>query len=141
MVESDKAGLTLETEYKNKEIGFHPKSLQLFLRILCVVDDSIYACSRNFSCAPLGHLRWPRLIKSSFFSYKQIDQHDKTWFRLNIEIYLFSTQYSTIFRLQYWIRQPRFFKGLVSFQIYYFIHAGICRLDVYKYYTVYSFLY
>ena len=36
---------------KNKNIGFYPKSLRPILRILCVVDDSMYACKRNCSSA------------------------------------------------------------------------------------------
>ena len=39
--------LGMGTGLKNKKIGFYPKSLRAFLNILCVVDDSIYACSRN----------------------------------------------------------------------------------------------
>ena len=42
----------IDSGYKNKKIGFYPKSLRLFLRILCVVEDSIHVCRRNFSCAP-----------------------------------------------------------------------------------------
>ena len=36
-----KARLSLGTDsvYKNKKIGFYPKSLRPFLRILCVVND------------------------------------------------------------------------------------------------------
>ena len=48
------AGLTseIDSEHKNKKTGFYPNSLRPFLRILCVVDDCIYARRRNFSCAP-----------------------------------------------------------------------------------------
>ena len=51
---SGRAGSTLEMDsgHKNKRIGIHPKSLQPFLSILCVVDNSIYACIKNFSCLP-----------------------------------------------------------------------------------------
>ena len=47
--------------HKNKNIGFYPKSLRPVLRILCVVDDSIYAHRRNFSCAP-GDLARKRYV-------------------------------------------------------------------------------
>ena len=40
-----------DSGYKNTNIGFYPKSLRPFLRILNVVDDSMYACGTNFSCA------------------------------------------------------------------------------------------
>ena len=42
-------GLSLETDsgYKNKNIGFYPKSLRLFLRIVCDVNN--YAYRRIFS--------------------------------------------------------------------------------------------
>ena len=36
--------LEIDSEHKNKKTGFYPNSLRPFLRILCVVDDSIYAC-------------------------------------------------------------------------------------------------
>ena len=52
---------------QTKKIGFYPKSLRPIFRISYVVEDSIYTCSRNFSCAPRGCLRRSRLIKSSFF--------------------------------------------------------------------------
>ena len=39
--------------HENKKTGFSPKCLRPFLRILCIVDDSIYACRRNCSCARL----------------------------------------------------------------------------------------
>ena len=50
---STMTGSTLEIDsgYKNKKIGFHPKSIGPFLRILWVVDDSMYACRRNCSSA------------------------------------------------------------------------------------------
>ena len=44
--------LEIDSEHRNKKTGFYPSSLRSSLRILCVVDDSIYACRRNFSCAP-----------------------------------------------------------------------------------------
>ena len=44
--------LEIDSGQKSKKIGFYPKSLRLFLRILCVVEDSIHVCRRNFSCAP-----------------------------------------------------------------------------------------
>ena len=49
-----KAGSNLEMDsgHQNMKIDLYPKTLQQFLRILCVVDDSIYACRRNFSCVP-----------------------------------------------------------------------------------------
>ena len=37
----------IDSGYKNKNIGFYPKSQRLFLRILCVVDD--YARRRILS--------------------------------------------------------------------------------------------
>ena len=40
----------IDSDYKNKKTGFYPNSLRPFLRILCVVDDSMYARRRNFSC-------------------------------------------------------------------------------------------
>ena len=42
---SGRAGSTLEMDsgHKNKKICLYRKSLRSFLRILCVVDDSIYA--------------------------------------------------------------------------------------------------
>ena len=51
------AGLTseIDPEHKNKKTGFYSNSLRPFLWIFCVVDDSIYACRRNFSYA-LGDL-------------------------------------------------------------------------------------
>ena len=54
IVGSGMAGSTLEIDsgHKNKKIGYYPKSIRPFLRILYVVDDSIYARRRNFSCAP-----------------------------------------------------------------------------------------
>ena len=47
MVGSDRAGSTLEIDsgHKNKKFGFYLKFLRRVLRILCVVDASIYACS------------------------------------------------------------------------------------------------
>ena len=30
----------MDSEHKNKKIGFYPKSIRSFLRVLCVVDDS-----------------------------------------------------------------------------------------------------
>ena len=36
--------LEIDSEHKNKKTGFYPNSLRPFLRILCVIDDSIYAC-------------------------------------------------------------------------------------------------
>ena len=42
----------MDSGHKNKKIGFYPNTLRPFLRILCVVDDSIYARRRNLSCAP-----------------------------------------------------------------------------------------
>ena len=42
----------MDSGHKNKKIGFYPKSLRPFLRILCVVDDSMYPRRRNFSCTP-----------------------------------------------------------------------------------------
>ena len=44
--------IEIDSRHKNKKIGFYPKSLRLFLRILCVEEDSIHACKRNFSSAP-----------------------------------------------------------------------------------------
>ena len=41
----------VDSGHKNKKIGFYPKSLRPFLRILFVVDDSKYA-RRISSCAP-----------------------------------------------------------------------------------------
>ena len=45
-VGSGRIGSTLEIDsgHNNKKIGYYPKSLRPFLRILCVVEDSIYAC-------------------------------------------------------------------------------------------------
>ena len=53
LVGPGRVGSTLEiySRYKNKNIGFYPKCLRPFLRILCVVDDSMYTCRRNCSCA------------------------------------------------------------------------------------------
>ena len=67
--------LKMDSGHKNKNIGFYPKSLRPFLRILCVVDDSIYACWRNFSSALRGCLRQTHshlliLIKSLFILNK-----------------------------------------------------------------------
>ena len=47
------AGSTLEIDagHRNKKIGFYPMFLRPFLRISCVVDDSMYACRRNCSSA------------------------------------------------------------------------------------------
>ena len=55
---SHQARSSLETDsgYKNQNIGFYPKSLRPFLPILCVVDDSIYACRKNFSSLPATSL-------------------------------------------------------------------------------------
>ena len=39
-------------DIKIRKFGFYPNSLRPFLWILCVVDDSKYACRRNFLYAP-----------------------------------------------------------------------------------------
>ena len=39
MVGPGRVVLEMDSEHKNKTIGFHPKSLRPFLRILCIVDD------------------------------------------------------------------------------------------------------
>ena len=51
MRRSTMAGSTLEIDsgHKNKKTAFYPKCVRTFLRILCIVDDSIYACRRNCS--------------------------------------------------------------------------------------------
>ena len=36
-----KLALEMNSGFKNKKIGFNPKSVRPYLRILCVVDDSI----------------------------------------------------------------------------------------------------
>ena len=53
IVGSSTAGLTLgiDSGHKNTKTGFYPKCLRPFLWILCIVDDSIYACRRKCSCA------------------------------------------------------------------------------------------
>ena len=52
-VESGQAGLTLEMDsgHKNEKIGFYPKSIRLFLMILCVVDDSHIYTQKELLCA------------------------------------------------------------------------------------------
>ena len=42
----------IDSEHKNMKTVFYLNSLRPFIRILCVVEDSIYARKRNFSCAP-----------------------------------------------------------------------------------------
>ena len=39
--------LEMNSGPKNKKIGFYPKSLRLFSKILEVIYDSMYACSRD----------------------------------------------------------------------------------------------
>ena len=88
---SGRAGSTLEIDsgYKNKNIGFHPKSLRQFLRILYVVDDSIYimihveGTSRALRKDAFGDLGWLSsqliiLIKSSFLPNKLTNIAKKT---------------------------------------------------------------
>ena len=51
----------IDSEYKNRNIGFHPKSLRSFLRILCVLTIMHYeGMHYELSCAPRGILRHPR---------------------------------------------------------------------------------
>ena len=42
----------MDSGHKNEKIGSYAKSLRPFLRIVCVVDDFIYARRRNCSSAP-----------------------------------------------------------------------------------------
>ena len=48
--------LEIDSGHKNKEIGFYPKFLRPFLRILCVVDDSMYPCRRTSRALPATSL-------------------------------------------------------------------------------------
>ena len=70
-----RAGSTLEIDsgYENKNIGFYPKSLRPFLRILCVVHD--YACRRIFTglsedaFGALASLRLQSLVFTLWFNF------------------------------------------------------------------------
>ena len=59
--------LEMNSGYKSKNIGFYPKSLRPFLRILCVLDDSMYACKKELLVRSLV------IIKSSFLLNKIIN--------------------------------------------------------------------
>ena len=52
-----RAGPTLEMDssHKNDKIGFYPKSLRPFLRILCVVDDSDIYMQKEFLVRSAHH--------------------------------------------------------------------------------------
>ena len=53
--------LEIDSGHENKKIGSHPKSLRSFLKILCVVDDSICVVegtSRALREDAFGDLAW-----------------------------------------------------------------------------------
>ena len=68
-----RSSLETDSGYKNKNIGYYPKSLRPFLRILCVIND--YAYRRIFSghsedaFGTLALLRWQSLVFTLWFNF------------------------------------------------------------------------
>ena len=72
MVGSGCVGSTLErdSEYINNKIGYYPKSLRPFLRILCVVDNSHIYVQKKLLL---------RSTKTPSAPSLRFDRNDRTW--------------------------------------------------------------